>query len=127
MNNNYTSQESTGSFELKDAVEVCKIIEGVCVSAGFHVALTGGTLYGEQGRKDIDIVFYRIRGNPAKISTSATLSGLLERECDMKLIEDHGFVKKYLMGDYIPIDAMFPHVTDGEYDSTGKPILGAKV
>lgn len=36
-------------------------IEEICPAFGFHVALTGGVLYKEGERKDLDILFYRIR------------------------------------------------------------------
>lgn len=44
-----------------EAVELCKAIEAVCPAFGCHVALTGGTLYKDGPRKDLDILFYRIR------------------------------------------------------------------
>jgi len=43
------------------AVELCCAIEAVCPAFGCHVALTGGTLYKAGERKDVDIIFYRIR------------------------------------------------------------------
>ena len=44
-----------------EAIDLCRRIETVCPLAGCHVALTGGTLYKEGPRKDLDILFYRIR------------------------------------------------------------------
>ena len=45
----------------QDAVALCRKVEAVCQGAGCHVALTGGTLYKDGERKDLDLLFYRIR------------------------------------------------------------------
>lgn len=45
----------------EEAIALCKKISEVCPVAGCHVALTGGALYKDGPRKDIDILFYRIR------------------------------------------------------------------
>lgn len=46
---------------LEFALTACKNVEAGCSEFGCHVALTGGTLYKEGSRKDLDILFYRIR------------------------------------------------------------------
>jgi hypothetical protein len=46
---------------IHNAAFLCAEIEKLCPKWGFHVALTGGVLYKEGDRKDIDILFYRIR------------------------------------------------------------------
>lgn len=46
---------------LELAIDLCRKIEMVCPMAGCHVALTGGCLYKDGDRKDIDLMFYRIR------------------------------------------------------------------
>lgn len=43
------------------AVVLCRAIEAVAPEFGCHVALTGGCLYKDGDRKDIDLIFYRIR------------------------------------------------------------------
>ena len=48
-------------WELKDAVELCIQLETIAPFYGCHVALTGGCLYKPGLRKDVDIMFYRIR------------------------------------------------------------------
>lgn len=45
------------------AVAICRDIEAICPIFGYHVALTGGTLYKEGERKDLDILFYSVRQN----------------------------------------------------------------
>ena len=48
-------------MNLQKAVAICRIIETVAPEFGCHVALTGGCLYKVGERKDLDILFYRIR------------------------------------------------------------------
>ena len=43
------------------AVTLCRLIETFAPQYGCHVALTGGCLYKNGDRKDIDVLFYRIR------------------------------------------------------------------
>ena len=45
----------------QEAIALCFEIEQVCPKARCHVALTGGCLYKAGERKDLDILFYRIR------------------------------------------------------------------
>lgn len=45
----------------EDALALCALIEKFAPEYGCHVALTGGCLYKEGERKDVDIMFYRIR------------------------------------------------------------------
>jgi hypothetical protein len=49
------------SWTQSEAIDLCRQIEAICPPFGCHVALTGGTLYKEGSRKDLDILFYRIR------------------------------------------------------------------
>lgn len=48
-------------WALLEAREVCILLEAITPSFGYHVALTGGVLYKDGERKDLDILFYRIR------------------------------------------------------------------
>ena len=111
--NEYTPPFPTGDFTLEDGVALCKEIEPIVEVHGFHVALTGGTLYGEGGRKDIDLVFYRIR--QCKNPDLVELNKALEAGLDMVLEEDYGFCKKYSIHGCIPLDVLFPEDWMGEY------------
>lgn len=42
----------------------CVLLEEIAPNYGCHVALTGGCLYKNFDRKDIDILFYRVRQKP---------------------------------------------------------------
>jgi hypothetical protein len=52
------------TWTLDSAVVLCTLIEKIAPQFGCHVALTGGTLYKSGKRKDVDIMFYRIRQTP---------------------------------------------------------------
>jgi hypothetical protein len=54
-------QKSPKIATIEDGITLCKILEKVLRGAGLFPALTGGLLYKEGGRKDIDIVLYRHR------------------------------------------------------------------
>lgn len=43
------------------AVAVCKEVESAISHLNCHVALTGGALYKRGMRKDLDLLFYRVR------------------------------------------------------------------
>jgi hypothetical protein len=114
--NGHTPQHSTGKYNLATAAAVCTVIESVVSKWGHHTALTGGCLYGEGGRKDIDIVIYRRRDlslEDMKANMPKMLK-VMQKFCEMKLVADHGFVKKFKMGD-IPIDTLWPEEIYGDY------------
>lgn len=52
---NTTIQEM---WTLDLAVEFCRLVEEKAPEFGYHVGLTGGCLYKNGPRKDIDIIFY---------------------------------------------------------------------
>jgi len=60
-----------------EAVLLCKHIEVFAPVYGCHVALTGGCLYKDGDRKDVDILFYRIRQVP-KIDVDGLKAALKE-------------------------------------------------
>lgn len=48
----------------QQAIDLCVAIEAFSPRFGCHVALSGGCLYKEGARKDVDIILYRIRQAP---------------------------------------------------------------
>lgn len=50
---------NNGKWTRAEAIELCKEIEKFAPAYGFHVALTGGCLYKEGYRDDLDLVIYR--------------------------------------------------------------------
>ena len=95
---------------IEDAIELCRLVESVAPMYGCHVALTGGTLYKEGERKDIDILFYRIRQ-----VDSVDTEGLLEALNVLGVVKVGGFgwVHKALWKG-ISIDMFFPEEQEGD-------------
>lgn len=56
-----TPDRAKPMWTLDQAVALCRAIEAVAPAYGCHVALTGGVLYKDGPRKDLDLVFYRVR------------------------------------------------------------------
>lgn len=80
------------------------MIEDVAPLYGCHVALTGGTLYKHGPRKDVDIMFYRIR--QVEQIDEAGLFGALGRLGVLRTT-DHGWLTKATYLD-LPVDLFFP-------------------
>lgn len=51
-------------WSLEEAIVLIKNIEAICPQYNCHVALTGGLLYKEGRRKDLDIIFYAVGSIP---------------------------------------------------------------
>ena len=105
----------------RTAVTVCRAIEQVCPPFGCHVALTGGLLYKDGERKDLDILFYRIRQVPQinKEGLFAALVGI-----GFEDIQGFGWLHKAVyMGK--SVDIFFPEEDEvaGEPSYPEEPIL----
>jgi hypothetical protein len=100
-----------------DAIALCREIEKIAPDFGAHVALTGGTLYRDGERKDVDILFYRIR-QVKEIDKPRLLRALKER-LGIQITKRHGWVQKALYQGK-PIDFFFPDHVDSERDETGE-------
>lgn len=84
--------------------ELLIMIEEVAATCGAHIALTGGVLYKEGERKDLDIVVYRVRQRPA-IRWNEFYSKLAD--IGIKVTAQHGWVTKaFYKGN--PIDFFDP-------------------
>ncbi len=98
-------------WSTSDAIYLCRAIEEICPKYGCHVALTGGTLYKEGLRKDVDILFYRIR-QVSSVNTGDLFTAL--EGIGIKIISNNGWcVKATLKGK--SIDMFFPDATEGDY------------
>lgn len=86
------------------ALDVCKEVEALCPKFGCHVALTGGLLYKDGPRKDLDLLFYRVR-QVEKIDEEGLLQCLSENGFTMR--ERFGWVQKAVYWD-MDVDMFFP-------------------
>lgn len=77
---------------INDGIELCKLIYNELSKFGFYPALTGGLLYKDGGRKDIDIVLYRNRQNLNPLTPDDFTYRL--SEIGIELIASYGFVTK---------------------------------
>lgn len=95
----------SGKWSQEAAVGLCRMIEDIAPQYGAHAALTGGCLYKEGPRKDLDILFYRIRQVDA-IDVQGLMAAL--SDIGIKTVEDHGWVYKAKDFDGRDIDFFFP-------------------
>jgi hypothetical protein len=102
---------------LQNAITICREVEAGCSKFGCHVALTGGTLYKDGDRKDLDILFYRIR-QVKEIDYDGLFSFLIS--IGFKKPEGFGWIFKSNFGG-IPIDIFFPEEKLGEVYGEGLP------
>lgn len=93
------------------AVALCREIEKIAPNFGCHVALTGGCLYKDGARKDIDILFYRIR-QVEKIDHEG-LKQALQNFIGFGEITGFGWVLKSTYSGY-NVDMFFPEEIEGE-------------
>lgn len=111
-------------WTLEEAVKIAKAVNNAaCPVSGFHVALTGGLLYKEGPRKDIDLLFYA----PYKgATTSKQLLFHALGEIGFTITEDFGRVVKSHY-DGRPVDLFFPEdeaeFGHGDYQGQGSPFL----
>lgn len=75
-----------------DGINLCRLMYEKMCQYGYFPALTGGLLYKDGSRKDIDIVIFRHRQKHEDFEMSE-IEPLLE-ECGLTNIEYFGFVTK---------------------------------
>lgn len=103
-------------WDLEDAIQLARLLEGICPDFGCHVALTGGCLYKDGRRKDADVLFYRIRQR--KVIDEIGLIAKL-REVGFEVVKRSGWVLKVTY-EGKPIDMFFPE--EAKIDAQGKCI-----
>jgi hypothetical protein len=107
------------TWNLQQAIDVCRKVEAICPDFGCHVALTGGTLYKDGERKDLDLLFYRIR-QIEEIDADglfAALAGI-----GIEKVSGFGWCHKAVM-DGKNIDCFFPEEVGGEYPTFEELVL----
>lgn len=104
-------------WDQEEAIAFCTAVEEICPYYGCHVAMTGGVLYKQGPRKDLDLVFYRIRQVP-EIQVAELLASLQTRLGVVVVTagasENAPFVIK-LTWRGLRVDCMFPESTYGVY------------
>lgn len=76
----------------QDGIELCKILYDKLSPIGFYPALTGGLIYKDGPRKDIDIVIFRNRQEHDGFETAQLFDELASVGVD--IIDTFGFVTK---------------------------------
>jgi hypothetical protein len=61
------------------AVEFCIKLEAIAPTYGAHVALSGGVLYREGKRKDLNLVIYRHGGRVKEIDRAGLVAALVDQ------------------------------------------------
>lgn len=56
--------ENELTWRQSEAIALCRMLEPIAVSHGFHVALAGGCLHQGGERPDLDIVLYKHDASP---------------------------------------------------------------
>ncbi len=77
----------------QQALEVCFKLEPVIASLGMHIGLTGGCLYKNCPRKDMDIILYRHHG--AELATFAQFLEALSAVQIVVMSIHHNVVKMF--------------------------------
>lgn len=105
---------SAKNWTLESGIAMCRAVERICPEFGCHVALTGGTLYKDGTRKDVDILFYRIRQVP-----EINVDGLFAALETIGLVKTGGFGWCHKAEYYgRPVDCFFPESSMGDYEQT---------
>lgn len=100
-------------WTLDVAVALCRAIEEFAPRYGCHVALTGGVLYKNGPRKDLDLLFYRIRQ-----VEQIDVGGLFKRMAEIgvkRVTEGEPWCIKAITRKGFGVDCFFPEASGGSY------------
>ncbi len=100
------------TWDLNTATHLCRELERYAPDYGAHIALTGGCLYKDYNRKDVDILVYRIR-QVEQVDWDGFFAAI-NKGLGITVEEDHGWVKKAITATGKLIDFFDPEDT-GEY------------
>lgn len=96
---------------INQAIELSKVIKDA-LGGKYFPALTGGALYKEGERKDIDFVIYRHRENP--VMDMIEVAGLLEK-VGFTDFRHYGWCTKCNSPDGASLDLFDPEACEGVY------------
>ena len=94
------------NWTLDEAQKLCILVENAVRPANAHVALTGGVLYKDGARKDLDLLFYGVRQTYGV--DPAILLPALEK-LGFEIGEQYGWVTKAYYQSK-PVDLFFPEL-----------------
>lgn len=100
------------TWTLDEAIALIKLVEDIAPACGCHVALTGGLLYKDGPRKDLDLLFYRIRSFD-KVDRDKLFEWLVRIGIDV--VPRVQFVVKATYHGK-PIDLFFPETDADDYE-----------
>lgn len=105
------------TWTILEAIALCVEVEDVCEPHGCHVALTGGCLYRRGERKDLDLVFYRIRQ-----CETIDMTGLWQslEKIGVQKMTGFGWCHKAKYKGK-SIDCLFPEEKGGTYPEVNEP------
>lgn len=112
---------NTGPWTLDRAAGLCRELENIAPAYGAHVALTGGCLYKDGGRKDVDIHLYRIRQINDIDWEGFFLA--IKNAYGIRLVKDHGWCKKAVTRYGDKIDFFDAEDKGGDYGVHGELAL----
>ena len=113
FNNIFRVPEIQKEATTQDAIELCKILYKPLKEIGVFIGLTGGLLYKEGSRKDIDLVIYRHRQDRQSLETIDQDVYTVLCECGLVDIQYYGFVTKAKWEGFV-VDIMNPEALDDE-------------
>lgn len=90
-----------------EAIEFCKKVEAIIAPIGHHVALTGGCLYKEGCRKDLDLIIYSVR--QSQLNQNEVFE-LLQRELMLEVLKWGNWQSKFRTMDGYLIDILIPEM-----------------
>jgi hypothetical protein len=116
--NNGVATHTSAENQKQDVFAFCRKVEEVVRAKGYHVALTGSSLYGHPDptpspKNDIDLIFYRHDNEPLKpaelsiIRKNLIYAGLIKERTDAWVVEahwneDHSGYKRLAFVEYTP-------------------------
>jgi len=102
----------------QDGITLCKILYDKLSPLGYYPALTGGLLYKEGGRKDIDIVIFRNRQQHSSFETIDLY--LVLSEVGVYIDKSYGFVTKAKWKEFT-IDLFNPETKEDDISYSDTP------
>jgi hypothetical protein len=79
------------NWSLDDGVDLCRAIEAVVISKGYHIALGGSVLMQGSSKKDIDIFVYPHKKGGKKLISKAKLLKHLGLKLNLKVVRKTNF------------------------------------